>query len=239
MGNQDIQAMHDQTIPSVGSYDSPMTIKMNLEPTALLALALVLTLGSSSVCRAEQLIQLPHDTHKALARSGSLQSPNGRCKANLQVSVEGGFLVLSVTSPTARSAELSDVTGIAWIDREMLIYTVSPIYGKPGLFLLDCRSMQTKRVIGPRSIGVSYPDGADYFELTGISGSSGKIYFYYSPDVDRTDFRVFRITKNLCFVGIGDLPQKSARDKSGEHCNAPASRGSHNEIGSDPMRPML
>ncbi len=148
---------------SAGSYNSPMTIKMNLELTALLALVLVLTLGSSNLCLAERLIQLPDDIHKALARPGSLPSVNGRCKAKLQVSAEGGFLVLSVTSPTARSAEVSDITGIAWIGSEMLIYTVSPVYGKPGLFLLDCHTMQTTRVISPRSIGVSYPDGADYF----------------------------------------------------------------------------
>lgn len=203
-----------------------MTIKINLEPTALLAFALVLILGSSSVCHAQQLIQLPHDIHSALSRPGSLQSPNGRCKAKLQTSAEGGFLLLSVTSPTERSAEVSDVTGIAWVSSEMLVYTVSPIYGKPGLFLLDCNSMQSKRVIGPRSIGAAYPDGADYFELTGISGSSGKmVFYYYGPDVDLTDFRVFRTTKNLCLVDIGDLLQKSASDKTRRaFCNATVSR---------------
>jgi len=205
-----------------------MMIKMNLEPTALLVLAFVLTLGSSSVCRAEQLIQLPHGVHKAFVRPGSLDSPNGRCKATLKVSAEGGFPVLSVTSPTARSTEVSDVTGIAWVGSGMLIYTVSPVYGKPGLFILDCNSMQTKRIIGPRSISAAYPDGADYFELTGISGSSNKtVFFYYSPDVDVTDFRVFRTTKNLCFVDTGDPLQKSADDMSRAHCNAAVSHRSH------------
>jgi hypothetical protein len=160
--------------------------------------------------------------------AGSLQSPNGKCKARLQVSAESGSLVLSVNSQTARSTAVLDVTGIAWVGNEVLVYTVSPVYGKPGLFLLDCNAMQTKRIIGPRSFNAAYPDGADYFELTGVSGYSNKVaFFYYSSDVDVTDFHVFRTTKNLCFVDIGDLFQRSANYKRRAHCNATVSGWLH------------
>ncbi|MGB9149307.1 MAG: hypothetical protein WCB36_03590, partial [Burkholderiales bacterium] len=55
-------------------------------------------------------------------------------------------------------------------------------------------------VIGPQKINKFYPHGADYFELYGIE--SKKIVFYYSNDIEKTDFNQFRTSNALREVKI-------------------------------------
>jgi len=128
-------------------------------------------------------------------REGVYASPNGKCEASLTINELGGFLSLTIRrkGDERDSCLVDDITGIVWISENELIYTVSPIYGQPGVFLYDCNLFETKRIVGPRTINTAYPDGADYFELQSFSpDSSGRILFYYSPDVDLVDFGEFR-----------------------------------------------
>ncbi len=132
----------------------------------------------------------PLNVHVA-RQPGFYLSPNGQCKALLEVSERGGFLNLSIKSTSDGASDVSrDISGITWISRNELVYTVGPIYGRPGIFLFNCDLMQTKQILGAKTIKKGYPSGADYFELQGFS--SNKIYFYYSPDVDLVDFNRFR-----------------------------------------------
>ena len=50
-------------------------------------------------------------------------------------------------------------------------------------------------LIGPKNINLSYPHGADYFELKEINDRNLK--FFYETDVDSIDFDEFRTEKYL------------------------------------------
>jgi len=134
---------------------------------------------------------------RTFSQIGRFPSPAGTCIASITVSDLGGFHELAIDkNPNSRTKAISrvrDVTGMQWVTPRKLVYSTSPIYGKPGLYLFDCISTKTKRVVGPRTITKAYPDGADYFELySGASSSEEKIYFYYGPNVDEIDFGNFR-----------------------------------------------
>lgn len=152
-------------------------------------------------------------------REGVYASPGGKCEASLTINELGGFLNLTIRrkGDERGSHVVNDITGIVWISENELLYTVSPIYGKPGVFLYDCNLFETKRIVGPRTINTAYPDGADYFELQAFSpDSGGRILFYYSPDVDSVDFGEFRKPKFLhqvCLDGTGFKKAELKKEK--------------------------
>lgn len=133
---------------------------------------------------------------------GIYRSPNYKCEASLRISNMGGFLILSVYQRDDKIEKniIDDVTGMTWISQNELVYTVSPIYGKPGIFIFDCNFNQIKRILGPKTVSKAYPDGADFFELQGFR--DGTIYFYYTSDVDSADFRRFRTDAFLYEVSL-------------------------------------
>jgi hypothetical protein len=106
----------------------------------------------------------------------------------------GGYSILSLGSKNVDT--IHDVTGIAWATPNMLVYSVSPIYGKPGIYIYDCIGQASRQIVAPKNMNNAYPDGADYFELYGMDGS--KILFYYTNDVDSLDFSEFR-NRSLLF----------------------------------------
>ena len=98
----------------------------------------------------------------------------------------GGFTILTLPSKKKQGIKIDDVTGIAYRENETLVFTVSSIYGDhAGIHTYDCVTKQKKQIVSPRSI-----DQADYFELKDIHGD--KILFYYTPDMNTTDFSRFR-----------------------------------------------
>lgn len=111
-------------------------------------------------------------------------------------------MTLSIVSkPHGRhSSVVNDVTGIIWIDGDKLLFSVSPIYGQPGIFLFACKEMKAKRILGPTTFNKSYPDGADYFEVKDLFKE--KLYFYYTPDVDSTYFPTFRTKDHLYRINL-------------------------------------
>ena len=133
---------------------------------------------------------------KVVHELGIFQPNTGKYQAELAVSDLGGFIVLSVMQTGARIAEgIKDVTGISWVTETLLIYTVSPIYGNPGVYVLNCTTRETKRIVTPKNLNAAYPEGTDYFELYRVSAD--KAYFYYAPDVDSVDFKDFRSRSSL------------------------------------------
>lgn len=95
-----------------------------------------------------------------------------------------------------------DVTGLLWVDEKSLLFSSSPIYGKPGIFEVMCGREQPalKMLVGPKNIRPAYPDGADYFELKEARGRH--VRFYYGADVDRIDFNDFRSEEYLRTVAL-------------------------------------
>jgi hypothetical protein len=124
----------------------------------------------------------------------------------------GGFLILNIVSKSngRRSNAINYVTGIVWIGENELLYTVSPIYGIPGVFIFDCRQMKTKKILGSKTINKAYPYGADYFKLKDFS--QGKIYLYYAPDVEKANFYEFETKKYLYQVKLDGTGFKKVVD---------------------------
>lgn len=121
------------------------------------------------------------------------------CAVSLTLNENGGYLTALVShrqsAPDIRPLLLRDVTGVGILTGHSLIATTSPIYGRPGLYLLDCREGTERLLVAPRTIDAAYPHGADYFELVGRD--QDKISYYYTRDVEVTDFSIFRNPKNL------------------------------------------
>jgi hypothetical protein len=148
---------------------------------------------------------------RVIKTPGTYKSPGAKCPISLSVSDEGGFTQLQLRSKSHQHKVVNDVTGAAYFSDESLVYTASPIYGSPGVFVYDCASKSIIQVVKPKIFDKAYPQGSDYFELYGLEGR--KIYFYYSPDVDQTDFDKFRTKEFLFEVLInGSSLKKSAVD---------------------------
>lgn len=138
---------------------------------------------------------------RVIKAPGTYKSPGAKCPVILTISDSGGFTQLQLRSKSNQYKVVNDVTGATYFSDEFLVYTTSPIYGSPGVFIYDCASKSIRRVVGPKIFDKAYPQGSDYFELYGLEGR--KIYFYYSPDVDQTDFDNFR-TKEFLFEVLID-----------------------------------
>lgn len=121
------------------------------------------------------------------------------CVVSLTLQENGGYLTALVSrrqsEPDTRPQFLRDVTGVSILAGHSLIATTSPIYGMPGLYLLNCREGTERLLVAPRTIDAAYPHGTDYFELVGRD--QDKIFYFYARDVDSIDFSIFRNAKNL------------------------------------------
>jgi hypothetical protein len=129
---------------------------------------------------------------KVVNRPGELHSPDGTCHGAIKIG-RGEAFILSVGRSGRAGFRADDVTGMAWVGGHTFVYTTSPIYGVPGVYVCRCGSNKAKRIVAPRTISKAYPDGEDFFELEGVShGKPVTVYFYYAPDVDTVDFANFR-----------------------------------------------
>ena len=149
-------------------------------------------------------LKIPPITGKPIKPPKSLKSPNGMYVAILKT-VEGEAQRLFVrTSPTKiLDPGINDVTGIQWLpDGNTLIVTVSPIYGKPGIYTWNVRDNIIRQILKPKTFDKFYPDGKDFFEMISLSEDGDKLFFFYSPDVDNTDFRKFRSKDNLYIINV-------------------------------------
>lgn len=136
--------------------------------------------------------------------AGQYVSPDRRCDATLTIASMGGFLILTAGRRNmSGKLKVKDVSGIAWVNGHTLVYTASPIYGVPGVYVYSCGSKMARRIVAPKTLNPAYPNGADFFELKGISiGSHVTVYFYYASDVDKVDFTKFRIPAFLFQVHL-------------------------------------
>ncbi len=148
---------------------------------------------------------------QVVKKPGVYNSPGGSCQVSLSISEFGGYLNLTVDSGNAQVVR--DVTGVAWATENVLVYTVSPIYGQPGVYLFDCVSRQTTRIVAPSFFTKAYPNGSDYFELQGFAPDSrDTVYFYYAPDVDSIDFNRFRTIDFLFQVRLDGQDFKKVQE---------------------------
>lgn len=143
-------------------------------------------------------------TKTAWREVGTYSFRNQQCDAILKISSQGGFTQLYVQLGNGRVEHVADdITGVVWIDRNSLAFSSSPIYGKPGIFILRCSqptAVKLMTLVAPTHMSRTYPEGTDYFELKERKGM--RLEYFFSEDVDNTDFSMFHTNQNLRSVVI-------------------------------------
>lgn len=133
-----------------------------------------------------------------LKKEGIYQLKESQCIIELKTNGMGGYIDLAISfQKSIKELQYSDITGIGWINKDKVVFTASPIYGKSGLYLIDCSKQQVDQIKQAKNKSKTYPEGSDYFELYQIKPSESEVLFYYSKDVDLINFNQFRKDKNL------------------------------------------
>jgi len=137
----------------------------------------------------------PHGYVAADHGEGELRSPSGARVARID-DVDGSRLRLSLPGRHGRAIE--DVTGVAWLAEDSLVFSVSPLFGTPGVFLCEVSRGRVTTLVHPSSFTRAFPDGADYFEVVAVRrGAAARIVFRHAADVDRMDFGSYWTASNL------------------------------------------
>jgi hypothetical protein len=137
----------------------------------------------------------PAYAEEAIKAPGEYFSKNKKCLARITTSDMGGFLVLSITREKEFILNAKDITGFSW-NMDEAIYSASPIYGEPGIYRFNCKCGDSpEKIVSPTTYNNFYPAGADYFELKSVTPLI--VYYYYSEDVEKTNFLKFRTEANL------------------------------------------
>ena len=143
-------------------------------------------------------VQGPTGNNGVIARNGSDEA----------ISVKmGGFFQLKVISRSGDALiEIDDINGIVPIGDEKYVYAVSSTYGnRPGLYLFDAATNREITLRRAENILKGYSNGADYFELAKYDLPNRIVHYYYSEDLNKTDFSRFRTPENLRNLDLNDF----------------------------------
>ena len=174
--------------------------------------ALTFLIGTLVLAALTPMAKATARVNKVINKVGEYSSPDGECRATLKIASMGGFLILTAGQSAKRDLKVDDVTGMAWVGGHSLVYTTSPIYGVPGVYVYRCDSSKAKRIVAPRTLTGAYPDGADFFELDRISKRKPfTAYFYYAPDVDNVNFTKFKTPSHLFQVHLDGTNLRKAK----------------------------
>lgn len=134
----------------------------------------------------------------ALASPGT--NAQAACDVKESAAAAGGYRELQVGKQ-----KLVDVDSFKEIDGKVF-YATSPVYGKPEIGVIDCGIDKRTKLVAPKNIDKSYPDGTDFFRLKDIiknkKTGAYTLRYYYAPDVDGQDFKNLEIKKNLKSIEI-------------------------------------
>lgn len=123
---------------------------------------------------------------EVLEGPGEYPSRDSSCIAEVRISSMGGYRVLTLRDGGRQIGKaVDDMTALAWLPDGRLIYSTSPIYGKPGIYAFNCTSKEVSHIVRPRTKIKGYPDGADYFALHSVKMEKGFIVeYYYAANID-------------------------------------------------------
>jgi len=170
----------------------------------------------TSLLKTVKSVQCPLSDPKRDSLPCQATSSDGRYIASLTIGEAGAPLlrVREASGGWSARATTRDINGFVWSPQSpVLFFTVSSIYGKPGLYKWIMPSRKPQRILGPRTRTKAYPDGADYFELVGISERGDRLFVLYSPDVDEQDFLQFRNPDHLYSIGTDGSGFRRVRSK--------------------------
>jgi hypothetical protein len=128
----------------------------------------------------------------------SVVSPDGRLVARVAVADRGlrSLTVVNLHNDQTLLGETRDLVNMMWIpEGRGLLYAVSPIYDKPGIYFFDATSGRTAQVVKPIHVrDPAYPDGTDFFVICAAQPVDGRgvvVRYIHLPDVERIDFKAF------------------------------------------------
>lgn len=98
-------------------------------------------------------------------------------------SEEGESLCLTVPGSRTRPKHGCDITGLAWLNKDEVLFSTASIYGSPGIYRYKLRAAKEEAVVPSRTRDAAYPDGKDFFKL--ISISENEVTFWYCPDIEK------------------------------------------------------
>jgi hypothetical protein len=127
---------------------------------------------------------------------GSYFSPDKSFQAEITIANLGGFHILEIIKDGKVIHRIDDINAMVWIDDNKVLYSVSPIYGNPGIFIFDCKEITESVLVSPVNLTFAYPNGTDYFELVEYSHLTKAFFYYYASDVNSVDFSTFRKSEN-------------------------------------------
>lgn len=123
---------------------------------------------------------------------GQTQQIGGSCKFDLEIGTGDQIELLIFNHLDNTSRKFSDVNGVLILDDRTMIFSVSPVYGKPGIYRYDCNiGAPPALMVHPELVTVEYPDGTDYFKLKQFDNANRILEYYYAPNVDDIDFLNF------------------------------------------------
>lgn len=146
-----------------------------------LLLATILAVFAGSTLAAPALAAAPsqgsrHFAVPAKTDPGKYPSDNQECVAEVTEADIGGFQVLTVTRNMNPELSVNGVNGVAWLPGNVLAYSISGLFGDPGIYVFNCIKGHAKILVGK----------GEYFQLLGASsGKDATLYFFYSGDVAR------------------------------------------------------
>lgn len=142
---------------------------------------------------------------EALTSHGRFALQENACIVNTEINGMGGSLDLTVEKTDKKIlGPVIDISAWGWISEDELIFSVLPVYGKPGLFKFSCREEKLQKLVAAKTITKTSPDGTDFFWLQRLDPKNLLIYYYYHPDLDavppkqnlRTDKNLYVIDKD-------------------------------------------
>lgn len=98
-----------------------------------------------------------------------------------RVELRGEPLKATLFRDADRVAEVNGVGEVSWVG-DTLIFSVSPVHGKSGIYAWRCSGGAPRMIVKPTRITTAHPDGADVFKLIEIQGQT--LRYAHAPNVD-------------------------------------------------------
>jgi hypothetical protein len=108
-----------------------------------------------------------------------LPSPSRECLVKVLQDAGNGHLRARLYARARLVLDIADTREMAWVD-EVLLFSVSPDYGKPGIYAWQCPERRVRRVVEPTRTSHDHPDGTDYYRILRIDGET--LYYAHAAD---------------------------------------------------------
>src|SRR6266487_563318 len=147
-------------------------------------LSLLYALISAPIAVSASVRTIPLNT--IVTTCGTYRISGGTCSLSLAPSWLSEAKVLRLHASDRDS--VTDVTAVVWVSKSTIVYSVSPIYGDPGIYIRRCDGGRPRRVAGNRKRGAGRAQSNAYYALTkirkGTASGLARVEYWFKSDVD-------------------------------------------------------